>query len=59
LIRLAAFVKEKAPGDDQSLKLRWIQFERLSFAVYANHPGMLPDSETCHKQKCTKFCGNV
>jgi hypothetical protein len=38
-IRLAAFVKEKAPGDDQSMKLRWIQFVRLSFAVYANQLG--------------------
>jgi hypothetical protein len=39
LIRLAAFVKDKAMGDDQSLKLRWIQFMWLSFAVHTNQPG--------------------
>jgi hypothetical protein len=27
LIKLAAFVKEKALGDDQSLKQRWMKFE--------------------------------
>jgi hypothetical protein len=42
--RLAAFVKEKAPRDDQSLKLRWIQFVWLSFAVHANQSGMLPNN---------------
>jgi hypothetical protein len=44
LIRMAAFLKAKTPGDDQSLKIRWIQFMRLSFAVHANQPGMLPDN---------------
>jgi hypothetical protein len=44
LIRLAAFVKEKALGDDQSLKLRWIQFVRLSFAVHVNQPCVLTDN---------------
>jgi hypothetical protein len=44
LIKLAAFVKEKTLGDDQSLKLRWIQFMQLSFAVHRNQLGMLPDN---------------
>jgi hypothetical protein len=44
LIRLAAFVEGKDPEDDQSLKLRWLQFEQLSFAVHANQPEMLPDN---------------
>jgi hypothetical protein len=35
-IKLAAFVKEKALGDDQSLKQRWMKFEQFSFAVHAN-----------------------
>jgi hypothetical protein len=35
-IRLAAFVKEKALGDDQSLQLKWMKFEQFSFAVHAN-----------------------
>jgi hypothetical protein len=43
LIRLAASVKEKALGDDQSLKLGWIYFVLLSFAVHPNQPGILPD----------------
>jgi hypothetical protein len=43
-IRLAAFVEENAPGDDQSLKLKWIQFMWLSFAVHTNQPGMLPNN---------------
>jgi hypothetical protein len=44
LIRLAAFVKGKDPGDDQSQKLRWIQFMRLSLIVLANQPVMLPNN---------------
>jgi hypothetical protein len=36
--------KGKAPRDDQSLNLRWIQFVQLSFAVHTNQPGMVPDS---------------
>jgi hypothetical protein len=39
LIDQTAFAKEKALKDDQSLKLRWIQFVRLSFTVYSNQPG--------------------
>jgi hypothetical protein len=41
LIRLAAFVKEKALGDAQSLKLMWMQFVWLSFTVHTNQSGML------------------
>jgi hypothetical protein len=44
LIRLAVFVKEKSPGEEQSVKLRWVKFENLSFAVQANQPAMLPDN---------------
>jgi hypothetical protein len=36
LIRPAAFVKEKALGDYQSLKLKWMKFEQFSFAVHTN-----------------------
>jgi hypothetical protein len=35
-MRLAAFVKEKAPGDGQ--------FMRLSFEVDAYQPGVVPDN---------------
>jgi hypothetical protein len=43
LIRLAAFLQEKAPGDNQSLKLRWMKSVQLSFAVHATEPSMLPN----------------
>jgi hypothetical protein len=42
LINLAAFVKAKSVRDDQSLKLRWIKFECLSFGVQAKRLIMLP-----------------
>jgi hypothetical protein len=37
MIRLAAFAKEKTLGDDQSFKLRWMKFKRLSFTFHTNH----------------------
>jgi hypothetical protein len=33
---MATSVTKRAPVEDQSLKLRWIQFVRLSFAAQAN-----------------------
>jgi hypothetical protein len=44
LIRLVAFVKEKIPGDDNFLKLRWMKFQWLSFPIQAKQPGMLTNS---------------
>jgi hypothetical protein len=44
MIRLAEFVNKKAPGDDQSLKLRWIHFVLLSLAVQAKQPDMLSEN---------------
>lgn len=43
-ISLVAFLKNEPTGVDQSLKLRWIKCEPLSFAVHANEPGTLSDS---------------
>jgi hypothetical protein len=45
---VAASVKEKVPGDDQLLKLWWIQFMQLSLAVHTKQPGMLPDKHATH-----------
>jgi hypothetical protein len=45
VIRMATFVKERAPGDNQCLKLKWwTQFVRLLFAVHANQTGLVPDN---------------
>jgi hypothetical protein len=41
LIKLAAFVEEKAPRTDQSLKPEWMKFDL--FTVYTNQSDMLPD----------------
>jgi hypothetical protein len=43
LFTLAAVLKEKAPGDNQSLEHRWLKFHRLPFTVHANQVVMLPD----------------
>jgi hypothetical protein len=43
LVTLATVLKKRAPGDDHSLKIRWMQFMQLSFAVLPNKSGMLPD----------------
>jgi hypothetical protein len=61
LVRPAACVKEKAPAEKQSLKLRRTQFVQHSFAVHANyndHPDMPLCHSVCHTKQCTKFCGN-
>jgi hypothetical protein len=42
MIRLAAFVKGKALGYDKSLKVRWMKFKQLLFAVHMIQPSMLP-----------------
>jgi hypothetical protein len=38
---LAAFIQKNVPGDNQSLKLRWMKSEQLSFAFHTNKPSML------------------
>jgi hypothetical protein len=43
-IKLAAFVKGKALGENQSLKLQWMKSEQVLFAVHANQTGIPLDN---------------
>jgi hypothetical protein len=56
---VAAFVNKITLGEDLSQILMWLEFNRLSFVVHTNQPGMLRGSLTCHTQQCTKFCVDV
>jgi hypothetical protein len=64
------FLRKSPPRDDQSLKLKWMEFERLPLAVHANQPRILPENLRFksyryqrlqqviaeNKEYCHKFC---
>jgi hypothetical protein len=45
---MGTFVKGRAAEDEQSLKLRWIQFVWLSFTAHVNQAGVMPDKNATH-----------